>query len=130
MQSGEAKLPKRKQVAHDWKLATILQPMMAEKSQTISGGKETGAWLSVLPSTLKNGMVLLAQEFQDALSTRHAETPHNFPDKCDVCDAHFSLQHALECKKGVLMIFRHNEIRDKLVKLASRGAFTPLAAST
>jgi hypothetical protein len=58
---------------------------------------------------------------------RHAETPHNFPDKCDGCDAHFSLQHALGCKKGGLVIFRHDEIRDELVSLASR-AFTPSAA--
>jgi hypothetical protein len=100
--------------------------MTAEKSRTISRGKETGAWLSVLPSTV-NGTVLSAQEFQDALSMRYAETPHNFPDKCDGCDAHFSLQHALRCKKGGLVIFRHNEIRDELVNLASR-AFTPSAA--
>ena len=57
---------------------------------------------------------------------RYAETPHNFPDKCDGCDAQFSLQHALGCKKGGLVIFRHNEIRDELVNLASR-AFTPSA---
>jgi hypothetical protein len=57
---------------------------------------------------------------------RYAETPHNFPDKCDGWDAHFSLQHALRCKKGGLVIFRHDEIRDELVNLASR-AFTPSA---
>jgi hypothetical protein len=106
----------------DENLATLLRPMTAEKSRTVSRGKETDAWLSVLPSTA-NGTALLAQEFQDALSMRHAETPHNFPDKCDDCDAHFSLQHALGCKKGGLVIFRHNEIRDELVNLASR-AFT------
>jgi hypothetical protein len=100
--------------------------MTAEESRTISRGKETGAWLSVLPSAA-NGTVLSAQELQDASSMRHAETPHNFPDKCDSCDAHFSPQHALGCKKGGLVIFRHNEIRDKLVNFASR-AFTPSAA--
>jgi hypothetical protein len=125
MQSGKAELKKRNQVAHEETLATILRPMTANKSRTICRGKETGAWLSVLPSTV-NGTVLSAQEFQDALSMRYAETPHNFPDKCDGCDAHFSLQHALGCKKGGLVIFRHNEIRDELVNLASR-AFTPSA---
>jgi hypothetical protein len=66
-------------------------------------------WLSVLPSTL-NGTALSAQAFQDALSMRHAEMLCNFPDKCNGCDAHFSLQQGLGCKKGGLMIFRHNEI--------------------
>jgi hypothetical protein len=125
MQSGKAELKKRNQALCDEKLATLLRPMTAEKSRTISRGKETGALLSVLPSTV-NGTVLSAQEFQDESSMRHAETPHNFPDKCDGCDAHFSPQHALGCKKGGLVIFRHNEIRDKLVNLASR-VFTPSA---
>ncbi len=125
MQRGKAELLKKNQVLYDEKLATILRPMTAKKSRTICRGKETGAWLSVLPSTV-NGTALSAQEFQDAPSMRHAETPHNFPDKCDGCDAHFSLQHALGCKKGGLVIFRHNEIRDELVNLASR-AFTPSA---
>jgi hypothetical protein len=57
---------------------------------------------------------------------RCAETPHNFPNECDSCDAHFSLQHALGCKKGGLMIFRHNKVRDERANLASR-AFTPSA---
>jgi len=125
MQSGKAELRMRNLKVYDEKLATILKPMTATKSRTICRGKETGAWLSVLPSTV-NGTVLSAQEFQDALSMRYAETPHNFPDKCDGCDAQFSLQHALGCKKGGLVIFRHNEIRDELVNLASR-AFTPSA---
>jgi hypothetical protein len=100
MQSGEAELKKPNQALHDEKLATLLRPMTAEKSRTISRGKETGAWLSVLPSTV-NGTTLSAQEFQDTSSMRHAETPHNFPDKYD---------GALGCKKGGLVIFRHNEI--------------------
>jgi hypothetical protein len=76
-----------------------------------------GAWLSVLPSPV-SGRVLSARESQRASCVRH--------DKCDACDAHFSLQHALACKKGGLVIFRQGEIRDELASLASR-AFTPSA---
>jgi hypothetical protein len=31
----------------------------------------------------------------------------------------FTLRHALECKKGGLVISRHNEMRDELSDLAS-----------
>ena len=116
MQSEKAELKKMNQMVYKEKLATILCLMTADKSRTICRGKETGAWLPVLPSTV-NGTVLLAQEFQDALLMRHTETLHSFPDKCDGCDAHFSLQHALRCKKGGLVIFRDNQIEDKLVNL-------------
>ena len=78
MQSGKAELKKRNQVLCKDKLATILRRMMAEQSRIIRRGKETGAWLSVLLSTV-NWMVLSAQEFQDGLSMRYAEIPHNFP---------------------------------------------------
>jgi hypothetical protein len=67
-----------------------------------------------------------AEEFRDALIIRYGELPSNFPQKCDGCDAHFTLQHALACKKGGLVIFRHNKVRDKLTHLATK-AFTPSA---
>jgi hypothetical protein len=46
--------------------------------------------------------------------------------KCYGCDARFSLQHALGCKKGGLVIFRHNKIQDELVHMAGK-ALTPSA---
>jgi hypothetical protein len=94
-------------------------------SRSIKRGKETGAWLSVLPSIV-NGTELSAEEFRDALTIRYGELPSNFPTHCDGCDAHFTLQHALACKKGGLVIFRHNEVRDELAHLATK-AFTPSA---
>jgi hypothetical protein len=48
------------------------------------------------------------------------------PASCDSCDAHFTLQHALGCKKGELVIFYHNKIQYELVHLAGK-AFTPSA---
>ncbi len=93
------------------KLAKIRRKLPDELSRTIARRQETGAWLSVLPSTV-NGTELSAKEFRDALTMRYGERPSNFPTHCDGCDAHFTLQHALACKKGGLVIFRHNEVRD------------------
>jgi hypothetical protein len=44
----------------------VLHGLPADKSRTIRRGRETGAWLSILPLTT-NGMELSAQEFYDAL---------------------------------------------------------------
>jgi hypothetical protein len=107
------------------KLETILQKLPEGLSRSIERGQRTGAWLSVLPSIL-NGMELSAEEIHDAHTIRYSELPSNFPLKCDGCDAHFTLQHALGCKKGGLVIFCHNEVRDKLAHWVTK-AFTPSA---
>ena len=39
--------------------------------------------------------------------------------ECDGCGAHFTLQHALECKKGGLIHVRHNEVKAELTELCS-----------
>jgi hypothetical protein len=85
----------------------------------------TGQWLSVLPPTA-NGTELSAQEFRDALLLRYARCPPDLLIQCDGCQQKFSVHHALECKRGGLVISRHNEIRDELSGLASK-AFPPSA---
>jgi hypothetical protein len=51
-------------------------------------------------------------------------TPTNFPPICDGCNAPFSISHALQCKRGGLVIRRHNEVRDEVADLAA-AAFAP-----
>jgi hypothetical protein len=69
-----------------------------------------------------NGTELAAVEFQDALNLRHARTP---PASNHLAMAATkSVRHALECKKGSLVISRHDEIQDELIELASK-AFSP-----
>ena len=43
----------------------------------------------------------------------------NTPDMCDGCGCVFTLSHALSCRKGGLVIQRHNEVRDAIGDLAS-----------
>ena len=41
------------------------------------------------------------------------------PTFCDGCQSPFTLRHALACKRGGLLILRHNEISDAVGDLAS-----------
>jgi hypothetical protein len=80
----------------------------------------TGQWLAVTPSTF-NGTELSAQEFRDALFLRYGRSPGDLPSHCDGCGQKFTIQHALECKKGGKVILRHNELRDEIGNLAANA---------
>jgi hypothetical protein len=90
------------------------------ESKTIWRGQQTGTWLSLLPSTV-NGKELSAQEFQEAISMRCGLVPPGLPNRCDGCDAKFTLQHALCCKKGGLVISHQNKIQDELIHMVGKA---------
>jgi hypothetical protein len=126
IQSVKAELKLRNSAKNEKVMNLIAAGLSRDNKQTILRGKDTGRWLSVLPSTVNNGTELSAQEFSDNVLLRYARSPPDLPSKCDGCNAVLSIRHALECKKGGLVIICHNEIRDELVDLASK-AFSPSA---
>ena len=71
---------------------------------------KTSTWLNVLP--LQNYHFDLSPlQFRDGLAIRYLRDPPCLPPKFDGCGTALTLQHALDCKKGGLVIQRHNEIR-------------------
>ena len=72
---------------------------------------DLSGWLTVLPIS-QDHFDLTAQEFCDALALRYQKPLLNVPFNCDCCGAPFSLDHALICRKGGLIIQCHNEVRD------------------
>ena len=81
---------------------------------------ETGAFLTVRPSR-RDGTELERDEFRDAALLRLGLTPKNLPNVCDGCSATFTVEHALTCKKGGLVIIRHNDCRDEFGDLSSKA---------
>jgi hypothetical protein len=106
-------------------LSNILSTMDAETARTVGRGTECGQWLSAIPSRV-NGTELSALEFRDALHMRYGRTPGNLPCVCDGCKAKFTLQHALECKKGGLVTMRHDELNGEVKEWCCK-ALTPSA---
>ena len=87
------------------------------KRQEQAGGQEknrlyremrNGSWLSAVPHRL-NGKKLSREEFQDNLRLRHGLMPQDIPATCDGCGKKFSIEHALSCPKGGLVLARHND---------------------
>ena len=86
--------------------------ILCAKDQNIS------AWLSALP-LIENQFDLSAQEFRDGLTLRYKRPLMQMPKSCDGCGGDFSIEHALDCRFGGLVVHLHNEVHDAIGDLAS-----------
>ena len=84
-----------------------------------------GAWLTILPTKVSE-MILSEGEFYDDLYLHYGYTLPDLPIQCNGCHQCFSIEHALQCKKGGLVVAHHNEIHDEVRHLAAT-TFTPNA---
>jgi hypothetical protein len=89
--------------------------------------RETGAWLTAMPDRL-NGTDLSADEFRDSLRLRLGLIPTSLPARCDGCRQMFSVAHAMSCKKGGLVLLRHNDVKAEWLHLCAT-ALSPSAVS-
>jgi hypothetical protein len=91
----------------------------------IKRSASTGAWLTTLPNLL-NGSDLSTEEFRDGL--RLGLKPTALPPRCDGCGEHFTTGHAMSCRKGGLIIQRHNDLVTTWGQLCGQ-AHTPSTVS-
>ena len=101
-------------------LESILPTFDNTKKSGIQRGIDgkTSAWLTVIPLA-HHHFDLSDTEFRDSLALRYHRPLLRLPALCDGCGSQFTTGHALDCRKGGLVIQRHNEIRDALGDLAS-----------
>lgn len=103
-------------------LKVLLNKMPATQQRTLSrivhGNAST--WLTVLPLSAE-GFDLSATQFRDQLAIRYHRQPVGLPSLCDGCGADFTLQHALDCRKGGLVRKGHDYLRDHDAGLASQA---------
>ena len=79
-----------------------------------------GAWLSDVPHRL-NGTELSREEFRDHLRLRYGLMPQDIPATCDGCGKKFSIEHALSCPKGGLVLARNDDAAKEWGALGSRA---------
>jgi hypothetical protein len=122
-QVARFELKGRKEMRNDKTLEALVSKLPAFERRTILRGRLTGQYLTVTPSVVHSTQ-LSPQEFRDSILIRYCRSPPDLPSHCDGCSQSFSVPHALACKKGGLVITRHNEIRDELFDIATK-AFPP-----
>ena len=98
-----------------------------KRQRTINRIREgdCSTWLSVLP-THDNQFLMSADEFRDSIALRYGRSPTKMPGFCDGCSQPFDISHALDCKKGGLVIARHNESRDLNIELLKLSGLTQI----
>ena len=77
--------------------------------------KGTGAWLTA-PTIQSLGYVLNKDDFRGSLCIRYGWRIPNMPLNC-ACGVKNDIDHALSCKLGGYVIFRHNRIRDTTAEI-------------
>ena len=94
------------------KLEELKVSLLVRTRRAVDLACEKGAssWLTAIP--LKDMNVDLSKlEFRDALRLRYDRPIPDSPSVC-VCGCSFTMDHAMICQGGGLVIQRHNEIRD------------------
>ena len=108
-------------------LDSILAGARPSDKRRIERSAATGAWLTTMPSVL-NGTDLSGDEFRDSLRLRFGLVPTDLPHRCDGCGDRFTTAHAMSCRKGGLILLRHNDVAAEWGQLCGQ-ALTPSAVT-
>ena len=118
MQKARADFKAQKEKECVAELAGLTAAMPVEQQRAVQRAvkHKTGAWLTVMP-TARNGNQLCANEWRDGIAFRYGWEPRDLQPRCDGCGEQFDADHALKCRKGGLIIRRHNEVVGELQRL-------------
>ena len=82
--------------------------------------KGASLWLNAIPYE-EHGFSLNKQEFRDSIRLRYNMRLKNLAQKC-ACEQCFSVNHALNCKKGGFVVQRHDNVKFCLLGICLKYA--------
>ena len=106
------KIREEKKEREEMKMDFVKENLNSQKLKLFEAITEKGAssWLNAMPLKEHN-FYLNKQIFWDTIYLRYGIPLPRLPATC-VCDAKYSIEHALNCKKGGFVTIRHNNVRD------------------
>ena len=116
----KAKIQQQKQQHLKQKIEIVDEKLSSETLRVLDQTRSQGAsnWLNVLPLA-EHGFNLNKREFRDALALRYNKQLRGLPSHCP-CGQKFTINHAMNCKRGGFVNIRHNNIRDYESSLLSK----------
>ena len=105
-----ARFPARRAMMHveQDELARRKELSVGQERNRLHRARRNGACLSAVPHCL-NGMELSWEEFRNNLRLRYELMPQDIPTTCNGCGKKFSIEHALSCLKGGLVLAQHDD---------------------
>ena len=100
---------------HSSTLYDTLPDRSLRRCLEVASEKGASSWLTTIPIA-EHGFHLHKGAFRDAICLRYGLTPPHLPTEC-VCGSPFSVDHAMNCKRGGFPFIRHNELRDITAEL-------------
>lgn len=116
---------KGQKITEDIEFSRIIGDTDKELIPCMERTRVNGGWLSISPS-IDNGTFLTKGEFHDAIRLRYGLTPNNLNAICNGCGEKFSIDHAFNCRRGGLIIQRHDEVKNEISSVFSK-ALSPKA---
>ena len=93
-------------------------PTELKRIISLSGDKGASSWLSVLPVE-EHGFALHKSAFRDAICLRYGWLPSGLPAHC-VCGQGFSVNYAMNCPTGGILLFSTMNCATSLLRLCLR----------
>ena len=94
----------------------------------VASEKGASSWLTALPIT-EHGFTLHKGAFKDAVCLRYGWTPSCLSSHC-TCGSSFTIDHAMNCKRGGFPSIRHNELRNITAELLTETCSNVLIEPT